>query len=163
MHTLKGVFSWRKASACFIKLSEMLSQCWDLQMFLVLFSNPYPKAALCTLCELACLWFHVVSSSPISSKCELFWQRVSQSTTQCPSSSYAIASSSEKWKLPWDCDYVEVNIIFWSLFLAYLEGVVSIHESWHLGSWDSYKVLAQTSKAHSSLHVCSVLTQDSQS
>lgn len=53
--------------------------------------------------------------------------------------------SFDTWKLPKDCDYVEVNILA-SLPDFYLWNMVSIHESWHPGSWDSCKVLVQTSK-----------------
>lgn len=125
---------------------QRLPQWWDRRVYLVLFSNTDPKAALCTLCEPVHLWFmwpvlHLVPSSGSSSGRE---------STRAPNSVHKrpgllpflwyVKTPKGRW-LCWN----QYSILA-SLPVFYLWNMVSVHESWHPGSWDSFKVLVQTSK-----------------
>lgn len=71
-----------------------------------------------------------------------------------------IASSSDKRKVPKECDYVDANILFSSLPIFYLWGIVSVHESTQgkLGFLQSVGTNVQTQKP---VTISALLAQDS--
>ena len=125
---------------------QRLPQWWDHWVYLVLFSNRSESIIMHTLwaCPLNdSMWpvLHLVPSGGSSSGRKS--TRAPNSVHKCPVLLPFIWYM-ETPKGLWLC-WSQYSILA-SLPDFYLWNMVSIHESWHPGSWDSFKVLVQTSK-----------------